>query len=215
MNILHWIFPPHCVRCRTLSNWLCASCREDFFLSLDKRISSVDLPLLDKVFITCHDRSHTLSRLLYAWKYKRYFEVGQILQNIFTEAVISIYGTSEALLWVPIPIHTKRLRERGFNQTHDLVWPLANKFNFLVLDLIHRAKNTRTQVGLTKKERQENVKDAFVINHQLMKDTLLQNRIILVDDILTSGTTLQECAQVLQKAGFKHIDAFVLHRGTK
>lgn len=215
MDLFHWFFPPRCVCCHSVSRWLCLRCAANFSEHFDNRVSSVPFFPLERVFIACHDSSHTVGKLLYAWKYKRYFEVGKILQSIFHEALINIYGTSERIILVPIPIHKKRLSERGFNQSWELGADLMHRYHFVLLDLIIRSRNTRTQVGLTKNERELNLKDAFTLNSQCMQGNLLDSRVVLIDDIFTSGTTLRECCDVLRSAGFVHVDAFVLHRGTK
>ena len=215
MWLLNWLFPPRCVQCQILGDWICKSCKEKFENSFNPEVQITTLPNLDQVFIACKDTSYTLARLLYAWKYRLWYGPSNLLQSFLTEAFCVTFGTTENIICVPIPVHTQKLRDRGFNQAKVLLNYLQTVSTIQVADLIIRQKNTRSQVGLTKLERQKNLQNAFVINTKTFKSELLTHRIILIDDILTSGTTMQECAQVLRTAGFKRIDALVLHRGTK
>jgi ComF family protein len=100
---------------------------------------------------------------------------------------------------IPVPLHSRRLRERGFNQSlllaRILASDLGNQLDYLSLI---RNRYTRAQTGLKKKERRKNVKDAFsVIQPNAIKD----KKILLVDDVFTTGYTLNECARTLKKSG--------------
>jgi ComF family protein len=100
---------------------------------------------------------------------------------------------------VPVPLHRRRLRERGFNQSlllaRILASDLGNQLDYLSLI---RNRYTRAQTGLKKKERRKNVKDAFSIIHP---DAIKDKKILLVDDVFTTGYTLNECARTLKKSG--------------
>jgi ComF family protein len=102
---------------------------------------------------------------------------------------------------VPIPITKDREKKRGYNQSMILSKNIANKLDLKVLSCLERVKETRSQVGLTKKERGDNMKGAFRVNTKYKKQTT----ILLVDDVLTSGTTMNEAAKVLKKAGAKSV----------
>ena len=102
-------------------------------------------------------------------------------------------------LTVPVPLHRRRLKERGFNQTLLLAKVLSSDLGTQLdyLSLI-RKKYTRAQTGLKREERRKNVKDAFsVIYPEIIRD----KKIILVDDVFTTGHTLNECARTLKKSG--------------
>lgn len=173
------------------------------------------IPGLDSVFIANNDHSHILAKFLYAWKYKLWHQPGEFLQNIFTQAFCSILGTTEHTLCVPVPVHRHKLSQRGFNQAYELTYSLRSWTAIMVVNLLIRQRNTRSQVGLSRSERIENLQAAFCVNDKVFAPNLLRYRILLIDDILTSGTTLQQCAAELRSVGFKKIDALVLHRGTK
>jgi len=100
---------------------------------------------------------------------------------------------------VPVPLHRRRLRERGFNQSlllaRILASNLGNQLDYLSLI---RNRYTQAQTGLKKKERRKNVKNAFSIIHP---DAIKDKKILLVDDVFTTGHTLNECARTLKKSG--------------
>ena len=119
-------------------------------------------------------------------------------------------GKTEKMILLPVPLHIKRMRSRGFNQS----MILSKKINEILhanLDFktLERTRNTKTQTGLKFKERLKNVKGAFeVLNNLKIKG----KDIILVDDVATTGNTINECARVLKKAGCKRVYGLVLAR---
>jgi len=111
---------------------------------------------------------------------------------------------------VPVPLHIKKLRQRGFNQSAILARALKKKWRIpLNYFLLKRAKFTLTQTGLDKKEREKNIKGAFEVTSA--KDVKDKN-IILVDDVYTTGATVNECAKTLRKAGAKDVAILTLAR---
>ena len=121
--------------------------------------------------------------------------LGHLLSSFAKESI----PDREDYVIVPVPLHRRRLRERGFNQSlllaRILASELGNQLDYLSLI---RNRYTQAQTGLKKKERRKNVKDAFsVIQPSAIKD----KEILLVDDVFTTGYTLNECARTLKKAG--------------
>ena len=109
---------------------------------------------------------------------------------------------------VPIPIHEKRRKERGFNQTEVLVKELS-KLSGIPYDneILLRHKQTKPQNSLTPKERKDNIKGAFFVN----KADLIENKkILIVDDIFTTGSTVEEAAKELYKNGAVNVCVFTL-----
>ena len=109
------------------------------------------------------------------------------------------WGLPAPGLIVPVPLHPKRLKERGFNQSALLAGELARKIKVPVsFDIIVRKNQTQPQTRLKRGERLKNVKGAFEIAD---KKRVLGRRILLVDDVFTTGTTLSECARTLKRKG--------------
>jgi len=112
----------------------------------------------------------------------------------------------------PVPLHHFRALRRKYNQSELIAKTLADTFpnaGISVKPLLRRTRSTPTQTTLDRHKREANVKGAFSfravkVNAALSRDT----RIIIVDDVMTSGSTLSECARILKKEGFKNIDAF-------
>jgi len=111
---------------------------------------------------------------------------------------------------IPVPLHPRRLRERGFNQAADLARPLARRRR---LPILHRAlsrrRNTEPQFGLSMPQRLKNLKGAF---HVPKPNAVKDKTILLVDDVLTTGLTVNECARALKAAGAKHVLVLTLAR---
>lgn len=114
---------------------------------------------------------------------------------------------------VPMPIHSKRLRDRGFNQAEKLAEALAGIAPVrLERNWVVRHKNTQKQAGLSGKERRQNVKDAFrVPNPELVRG----KRILLIDDVLTTGASANACASTLKKAGASYVAILALARADR
>jgi ComF family protein len=121
-------------------------------------------------------------------------------------------------LIIPVPLHLKKLRIRGFNPSFLLVkdWICIAKFLNVKLpdipvnsNVLVRGRWTKPQTGLGRKERLENIKNAFNINDG---SKITGKRILLVDDVYTTGATVNECAKVLLKGGAKNVDVLTLAR---
>jgi ComF family protein len=101
-------------------------------------------------------------------------------------------------LIVPVPLHPARQRERGFNQASLLAELLARQSSIPLKPLLERIRYTNTQTALDRSERMENLHNAF----RLRKNVDVRGlRVLLVDDVLTTGSTMNECARVLKRAG--------------
>lgn len=111
---------------------------------------------------------------------------------------------------LPVPLHLKRLRWRGFNQSLLLAQAIGQKEKIAVEPfLLERTRSTAPQTQLSEKERKDNVRGAFRVSNP---DRLQGTRILLIDDVYTSGATVNECARVLRHSGATDIDVFTLAR---
>lgn len=109
---------------------------------------------------------------------------------------------------IPVPLHKKRLRQRGFNQSALLAKYLARHIGVpLSLDCLVKIRDTMPQVGLNAKERKKNIRKAFEISN---KKLIRGKNIVLVDDVFTTGTTVRECSKILKKSGAKDIYVLTL-----
>jgi ComF family protein len=109
-----------------------------------------------------------------------------------------------------VPLSRKKEQKRGFNQSKLLAEFLSNKTGMVLLEnTIERTKDTKSQVTLSRKERIENMQNAFRV---LMPEKVKNKKILLIDDVATTGSTLEECAIVLKKAGAQSVAALTLAR---
>ena len=115
-------------------------------------------------------------------------------------------------VFVPIPIHPSRLKQRGFNQVDMLFKPFADTFNIPYVPALKRLKNTQALFGLNPHQRQDMIHDAFICNPHTLT-TLKDKRVIIVDDILTTGATIKEAAKTLSESGVKSPRGLTLAKG--
>lgn len=156
-----------------------------------------------------------MKKLIYNFKYKPYLsDLNKTLTELFYESLIQqeLFQKAYSLkpVLVPIPLHTNRLRKRGYNHAQLLAEGLSAKLDLPVADCLKRIKETKSQFGLNLKDRKENLKNAFAI---IPNSPIAQHlNILLVDDILTTGLTLLEGARILKKNGAKKVWGLTLAR---
>ncbi len=130
----------------------------------------------------------------------------RLLGQLFAETMQPQVGEMPAVL-LPVPLHPQRVRERGFNQAVELARPLARMFGWpLARRAVRRVKPTLHQTGLGAAERERNVRGAFVV------DKLPGRRLIIIDDVVTTGATVFELAKTLRRAGAEHVEVWSLTR---
>ena len=109
---------------------------------------------------------------------------------------------------LPVPLHRKRLRQRGYNQSIELARPVAKAFDIpLDLESVVRIRNTHTQTGLDQKQRRKNMRSAF-----LAVKPLTGLHIAIVDDVVTTTSTVNELARIVKKAGATRVDVWSIAR---
>lgn len=107
---------------------------------------------------------------------------------------------------IPVPVHPSRWRRRGFNQAFELAWRLAKRWDIPVeARMLIRTRRTMPQRNLNPGERLKNLQEAFAVNPRWMKRYPVPATVLLVDDIYTTGSTIEACARVLKQAGVKRI----------
>ncbi len=133
------------------------------------------------------------------FKYGQKTFIADALGSLLTQFVNAQFTLREPFLIMPVPLHPKRLRERGFNQSlllaNRIAFGLRGKVDFLSL---LRIRHTIPQTTLSKKERRKNIENAFFLKSP---ESVREKNILLVDDVTTTGNTLNECAKVLTRGG--------------
>lgn len=152
------------------------------------------------------DYAFPLDRLLPRLKFHRDFASGRVLAQAMAAHCAQL-SQPDALL--PLPLHRERLRRRGYDQALELTRPLAQSLNLpLATGLLERSKSTSAQSRLDADARKRNLRGAF----RVIPGATLPAHIVLVDDVMTTGATLDAAARVLLAAGVKRVDAWVCAR---
>lgn len=145
-------------------------------------------------------------QLIHEFKYGGLTELGGVLGGaLITSAQ---YNQLEDFIVVPVPLHAQRLAKRGFNQAELLARVLTRQLHWPQEQLLVRDKDTATQTNLTRGQRRVNVQGAFAC-----RKNLEGKKVLLIDDVITTGATLEECAAVLKNAGARQVWALVVARG--
>ena len=185
------IVPPFCAKCSEpflgaiTQTFSCANC-EHRTLHFDAAVAAY--------------RSRGLVRqLVHDFKYGRQRHLRYPLAEWLGETLNDARLRSRRFdLIVPVPLHPARERERGFNQATLIAELLANRLSLPLRPVLERIRYTTTQTAYDRAERMENLQDAF----RLRKNRDVRGlRVLLIDDVLTTGSTLSECARVLKAAG--------------
>jgi ComF family protein len=150
-----------------------------------------------------------LIRLLHEFKYDFWPSLAEQLGDLFVERAYALFGAWRPDTVVPVPLHVKRLRWRGFNQSRLLAVRVAGHWGVPLTEPLVRVRNTVPQVNLPAEARRTNVAGAFAVRDAGMVDG---KRICLVDDISTTGSTILECGKALREAGATEVRAYVLAR---
>jgi ComF family protein len=185
---VEWIAPPVCRRCG------CPVPADGFCLHCRQVPSSLEGVVAAAVF------AGPLRQAVHALKYENVTTLAGPLASIMGRAW-PWDGSSRPDLILPVPLHARRQAERGFNQSVLLARSLGRRVNVPVDErLLMRQRATRPQVGLDQPARRSNVEGAFACRRPVQGATL-----VVVDDVCTTGTTLEACASALKTAGAAHV----------
>ena len=151
-----------------------------------------------------------LMEAIHRLKYGRHTSLAQPLSALLRETFFQCWDVTTVDLLVPVPLHLRRLRQRGFNQAYLLIRRWAKQDGIAIDGLtLSRSRWTEPQTALSRKERKKNIKGAFAVKRP---ETIRGKQIVLVDDVYTTGSTVNECARVLMKAGAALVDVLTLAR---
>ena len=147
-----------------------------------------------------------LRELIHLLKYERVEPAAGVLGTMLAEAIGKLQVSSKSLVVVPVPLYAGKRRERGFNQAeliaHKALKELALSYAQLMTDVVERIRPTASQIGLTRPQRRENMRGTFRVSHP---NKIAGRDVLLVDDVLTTGTTASECARILRKASAQNV----------
>ncbi len=232
------LYPSRCLICRAFldqerepdggSGAICATCLGSF-----SRLVSPTCPICGRPFLSGIQEDHVCEECLrkrpffektaapyvydgpimdaiHRFKYQGKAHMAKALGPLLASFGKDFLVKETGVVIMPVPLHPKRLRQRGYNQSLLLARHLAQGLGFCIDFMsLRRVRDTQVQTGLKREERRKNVKKAFeVVDRRAVKG----KTILLVDDVATTGSTLNECARVLRKAGCEKVYGLVLAR---
>ena len=197
------ISPPFCAKCSQpftgdiTGSFTCANC-QGRVLHFDTAVS-------------VYRSRGVVRKMIHDFKYGRQLHLRHLVGRWLSETLADARLASQRFdLIVPVPLHPTRQRERGFNQAELLALVLHRECSFPLGKVLQRTRYTTTQTQFDRSERMENLRGAFRLRRGCDVQGL---RMLLVDDVLTTGSTLSECASVLKKAGALSVHAATAARG--
>ncbi|HKS31049.1 MAG TPA: ComF family protein [Chthoniobacterales bacterium] len=192
---------------------LCAKCSEPFPGAIDREFTCAncaDRTLAFNAAVAAYRSRGVVRFVILQFKYNRQLHlrhpVAEWLQEAMSDARLRDRNFDCV---VPVPLHPARFRERGFNQAELLAKILGQRINLTVSRALERTRYTTTQTAFDRVERMENLRGAFRLRKRIDMRGL---QVLLVDDILTTGSTLSECARVLREAGAHSVYAVTAAR---
>ncbi|MDD4602030.1 MAG: ComF family protein [Negativicutes bacterium] len=210
--VLDLVYPPKCPGCRggvdVHGSW-CGACLGRVLAPREISVHLHRLHHLDFCLTVC-DYSGGVKRVIHDMKFRQAKKYACHLEGLLEMGVAPGRILSPELV-IPVPLHAERLKERGYNQ-NDLIFKGWAKRQGLMWcsDNLVRTRPTQPQWELKLSERRKNIKDAFVVTRP---DDVFGRSILLVDDIITSGTTMDECARTLKKSGARTVCGLTLASG--
>lgn len=147
-------------------------------------------------------------RAIHQLKYRNRITLAEPLGQILAQVVATAGNNFVPDVIVPVPLHPERLRQRGYNQALELARPMSRVLNSpLDTTLLQRSCKTQQQQGLSAAERRSNLRNAFVLTSESSA-----RRILLVDDVMTTGETVRECSRTLVAGGVEEVQVAIIGR---
>lgn len=225
-----WIFPPRCIFCEEIipvaqkERGICNACLGTLPVITENTCDHCGMPLPTEKGICkrCAEKTdvfetgfgvfpyHLIRKNIFQFKFREYKKDGIVLGNIMAgywrENHKELLEQTDILL--PVPMFEKKKKKRGFNQSAVLAETIATALGLCYrCDVLVRVKNTVAQNQLNFQERKQNIKGAFSVEQQ---ESIAGKTVVLVDDIFTTGSTINECAKVLYRFGAKEVNFIAL-----
>ncbi|MDP2037114.1 MAG: ComF family protein [Ignavibacteria bacterium] len=213
--LLGFFFPSFCTACKAklaaTEKCVCKSCISKIQIADSERMEreyqrkfshSKIISAFQSAFVFEKDKE--LQDILHALKYNNKFQVGKFLGGLIANQVGEQVRTWNADMIIPVPLHSLKKAERGYNQAELICNGISKVLSIPTkANLLKRSRYTLSQTTMTLEERKENVHKAFVMKRK----NVTGKRIIIVDDVLTTGATITECGRVLKENGAEEVYA--------
>lgn len=223
-GILELSFPVHCIVCRDLSeSYLCAKCRQKITLIAPPICTKCGIPNATPRCWGCLQHQFhfelarsagafegTLRKAIHALKYRSIWMLAEPLSEVLIDGFIESRLPKSVDMIVPIPIHPSRKAHRGFNQSELIAKGLAKHLSIQMdTKTLVKSKKTPHQVGVAFEQRWINIYGSFSVVHP---ERVKNKKIMLIDDVITTGATLDEAARMLLDSGASTVVAYTLAR---
>ncbi|MEK7562697.1 MAG: ComF family protein [Patescibacteria group bacterium] len=239
--ILDTLFPKFCLGCQKEGTFLCEDCKATLEVSeydyclcskhpllippgqalrrTQGKCNKCSSKRLSGLYFALPYKEKSLTRkLIYQFKYKPYTKnLAKTLASLIIEHLIITQKNTDEIwnnaVLIPVPLFSKKLKERGYNQSEELAKELSKILRVPVIsDSLKKIKQTESQIKLSKEEREKNLRGAFKVIAMSDIAILSGKKVFLVDDVYTTGSTMEECARVLRNAGAKSVWGICLAR---
>ena len=205
LSTVQWIVPPFCTVCGSpfaspeAGEHPCGTCRtKRRYFTTARALGSYQ---------------GVLQEAIHRWKYEERMSLTRLFGQWMTEGLQRFWEFSSFDLLIPVPLHARRLRERGFNQALLLAAEISQKTGIpCEKRLLLKSKPTVPQIHLSGREREKEIKGAFRVAHE---DRIQKKVILLIDDVFTTGATVNECSKVLLASGAQRVDVLTLAHAMK
>ena len=218
--ILDLLFPKFCLGCQREGSYLCEDCKAT--LEISETHQKYKTKYLSDLYHPSSYQKSLIKNLIRSFKYEPFVkELAKPLSSLIIDHFQLIdhpppfFGGGpnfEDYILISVPLEKRKLKRRGFNQAEELGKELAKYFKIpLISDCLIKIKETQPQMDLSEEERRENIKGVFFIKN---REKIRERKILLIDDVYTTGSTMTECAQILKGAGAKEVIGIVVARAS-
>jgi ComF family protein len=216
IGFFDFFLPRFCPACQSRLNpgekYICQVCMNKIRLADEERIAAEFKRKFeqDKIItrfssLYVFEKDKELQSIIHVLKYNQRFRAGKFLGMQTGRYLNSLFKQWKINLIIPIPLHSLKKAERGYNQSLYITKGISSELNIpFNPGILKRVRFTNSQTTLTLKERQENVEGAFKVLH---REKIKDRNILLIDDVITTGATITECGKVLLNAGASRVYA--------
>jgi ComF family protein len=215
--LLDLFFPKFCFGCQKEGSYLCQDC--EGIVEISGFHQKFKTEKINDLYFAIDYQKPLIKSLIQKFKYNPFVKeiskpLSSLIKNHFQMLELSpFFGNSKKdFVLIPMPLSKKRLKWRGFNQAEEIAKELSIFFNMPLLNsVLTKTKETMPQTELSEMERRENVFDIFCCQNQ---EKIQGKKILLVDDVYTTGSTMEEAARVLKRSGVKKVIGITVARAS-
>jgi len=201
--LLDLIYPNYCIGCGNLGQLVCDDCSIGSF---EGRIFVE--PEIGTLWVAADYNNPIIKQAIGLFKYRYITGLKLFFESLVAKLLQTVKLDTTNVIVVSVPLHFRKKLKRGFNQSELIAELVGRMGGWPVDDILIRRRQTVSQTALSRKDRQDNIRGAFMV-----RDSNLPRHdvtVILVDDVYTTGATMNECKLVLEKAGFQRVVGLVL-----